>query len=919
MAKTFYVIDGHAQIYRSYYAPFRPLTSPAGEPTRATYVFFSSLFNLLRERKPDYLAMVLDAGDETVFRCDIYPEYKAHRDPPPEDLPPQADRIVQIMRLLGVPVFCQQGFEADDLMATLVRRMADDADVHTYLVSKDKDLEQLITDKAFLYDPGKGEVIDRAYLLENKGYAPEQVIDVQTLCGDTVDNIPGVKGVGLKTAAKLIAKYGTAQAVVDHADELTPKQRENVLAFAAQLPITRQLVTLKDDVAFDFALERARYLGLNADAVAPVFMELGFERLIEQLEKLQPAGDAGGAAGAGQAGGGDSAAAPAGMLFAPGPTQTDAVYELVDDVAKLAALGRKLAGVQVLALDTETTGLNPVASQLVGISLAWEEGRAYYVPLRAAVGQVVPRADVQRVLGPVLADPAVRKVGQNLKYDLVVLRACGLPVAGVHFDTMIASFVLEPLRRSHGMDALALELLGHRTIPITDLIGKGKNQISLDQVDTLHVAEYAGEDAEVTWRLYEKLRPQVEASSTRRLFEATEMPLVEVLAEMEFNGVALDVGVLADMSDELADRMIALQREVHQAAGHEFNIDSTKQLATVLYDECGLPALKKTATGRSTDADTLERLAAETDHVIPKLMLEYRELAKLKGTYLDTLPRMVCARTGRVHAGFNQTGAVTGRLSSSDPNLQNIPVRTEIGRRIRGAFVAGADDAVLLVADYSQIELRILAAFSQDEALLAAFKAGEDIHKAVAAQVNGVPLARITPEQRYDEGGELRDHLRADRVRARALSISEDEAAFIDRYHARFPRMKAYIDSVIADVRATGYAQTILGRRRPIAELHSRNRQQVALGERLAVNTVIQGSAADLIKQAMVDIHRAIQAGGLATRMLIQVHDELVFEVKKPDVEAHTALIREKMTTALPLDVPIVVDIGVGRSWLEAK
>jgi len=903
MPRSFYIIDGHAQIYRSYYAPFRPLTSPAGEPTRATYVFISTLFNLLRERKPDYLAMVLDVSDATVFRCDIYPEYKAHRDPPPEDLPVQAERIVKIVEGLGIPILRQEGFEADDLMATLARRYAAD-DLNVYLVSRDKDLEQLITERVFLFDPSKNEVVDRAALLENKGYTPEQVIDVQTLAGDSVDNIPGVKGIGLKTAAKLVAQFGSAEAVLANADKLSPKQAENVRAFAGQMPISRALVTLKDDVALDFDLEQARAAGINVDAVAPMFVELGFNRLLEQLETFRPR-DAGAA-----------------VVVKPAAPTAEATYTLIDDADKLAALVAKLSGVKTLAFDTETTGLNPVSSRLVGIALAWEAGQGYYIPVRAAVGKVVALADVRRLLGPILENPNIPKVGQNVKYDAVVLRQADIAVAGIAFDTMIASFVLEPLRRSHGMDALALELLGHRTIPITDLIGKGKDQISIDEVDTARVCEYAGEDAEVTWRLYEVLRPQIEQSGTRRLFEETEMPLVEVLAEMEHNGVVLDCDLLAQMSRELADRLLALTREIHVAAGHEFNIESTRQLATVLYDEQGLPVLKKTTTARSTDAETLEKLAEQTDHIIPRLMLEYRELTKLQGTYLEPLPKMVCARTGRVHASFHQTGAVTGRLSSSDPNLQNIPVRTEIGRRIRGAFVAGDPDSVLLVADYSQIELRILAAFSRDAALLAAFHAGQDIHAAVAAQVNGIPLSAVTPEQRSAAKavnfgiiyGQTAFGL------ARGLGISRSEAqAFIERYHARFSGMKAYIDQVIADVREKGYAETFLGRRRPIPELRSRNRQQVALGERLAVNTVIQGSAADLIKRAMIDIHREIKTQGLHTRMLIQVHDELVFEVRKRDVAAHTELIREKMTTALPLEVPIVVDIGTGRSWLDAK
>ncbi len=907
MPKTFYLIDGHAQIFRAYYAPFRPLNSPSGEPTKATYVFCSTLFNIIREQKPDYLAMALDVSDKTVFRREFFPEYKAHREPPPEDLEPQARRIVSLVQSMGIPILRKEGYEADDLMATLVRRLESE-DLHIFLVSKDKDLEQLVGDRVSLFDPGKNLTIDAAWLMENKGYTPQQAVEVQSLCGDTVDNIPGVKGVGPKTAAKLIAKYGSAEAVVAHADELTPKQRENVLAFAEQLPVTRRLVTLRTDVEFPFELAEARYTGIDLGTVRPVFEELGFTRLTEQLAAFGRSDE--------EAGGTDTVEAPADVPAVEGR------YALVDTAEKLAELARRMADVDCFAFDTETTGLNPVAARLVGISLSWEAGVGYYVPVRAAVGNVVTLDDVHRHLKPLLEDPQRRKVGQNLKYDIVVLRQAGIRVAGVDFDTLIASFVLDPLRRSHGLDALAADLLGHRMIPITDLIGKGKDQICIDEVESGRVCEYAGEDADISWRLAELLRPQIEASSTRPLFEQTEMPLVEVLAEMEHNGVTLDTALLARQSDELADRLMALAREIHAAAGHEFNIDSPKQLAVVLFDEQHLPVIKKTKTARSTDSETLEKLSADTDNPIPPLMLEYRELSKLKGTYLDTLPLMVCRDTGRIHAGFHQTGAITGRLSSSDPNLQNIPIRTDIGRRIRGAFVACDDDHTLIVADYSQVELRILAAFSRDAALLEAFESGLDIHAAVAAQVNGVPLEEVTSAQRSAAKavnfgiiyGQTAFGL------ARTLGIGRTEAqAFIDRYHAQYPGIVAFIDECIKKTRARGYAETILGRRRPIDQLHSRNRQQVALGERLAVNTVIQGSAADLIKRAMIEIHREIRERDLSLRMLIQVHDELVFESPVADAEAHCALVEKKMTTALPFDVPIVVDIGTGGSWLDAK
>ncbi|HNO80494.1 MAG TPA: DNA polymerase I [Phycisphaerae bacterium] len=902
MPKSLFVIDGHAQIYRSYYAPFRPLTSPTGEPTKAVHVFCSMLFNLLRTRKPDYLVMTLDVSDRTVFRCDIYPEYKAHRDPAPDDLSPQADRIIEIVGAMGIPILRQEGFEADDLMATLAKRVAGD-ELDVYLVSKDKDLEQVISDHVFLYDPAKDIVLDRAALLENKGYAPEQVIDIQTLSGDSVDNIPGVAGVGPKTAVKLIHKYGTAQAVVEHADELTPKQSENVKAFAEQLPITRQLVTLKDDVEFDFDLAAAKTDSLTFGHAKPTFELLGFNRLTDQLDELSGATEEQGE-------------------LALGSSETAGEYICIDTESALDALAQALARQSVFAIDTETTNINPVAADLAGISVSWEAGKGYYIPIRAAMCKCLPLELVRSKLADVLGNASIGKVGQNIKYDAIVLEQAKMPLGGIVFDTMIASFVLEPLRRSHGMDALVFELCRHRMIPISDLIGKGKDQLTIDQVDAAHVTEYAGEDADFTWRLYEILSKQLEDSSFKPLFEDVEMPLVSVLARMESNGVSLDEKLLGKMSDELGDRLLELTAEIHAAAGYAFNIASTKQLAVVLFDEQELPVIKKTKTGRSTDAATLEALAQQTNHPIPRLMLEYRELTKLKGTYLDTLPQMVCKKTNRIHAGFHQTGAVTGRLSSSDPNLQNIPIRTELGRRIRGAFVASGAERTLVVADYSQIELRVLAHFSKDEALLDAFENGLDIHAAVAAQVNDVAIDQVTSEQRSAAKavnfgivyGQTAFGL------ARSLGISQAAAKdFIERYNEQYPGIKGFVEQCINEAKEKGYAETILGRRRPIDELHSRNKQQQALGERLAVNTVIQGTAADMIKRAMIDIHGEIEANDLDVQMLIQVHDELVFEVAKSEVDTHMAMIRDKMINAIAFDVPIVVDIGVGATWLDAK
>lgn len=905
MAPTFYIIDGHAQIYRAFYAPFGELTSPTGEPTRATHVFCQMLFNLIRERKPDYLAMTMDVSDETVFRCDIDRNYKSNRDAAPEGLHVQVERIASIVSALGIPIFREPRFEADDLMATMVERLRKE-DVNIFLVSKDKDLDQLLSDRVRLYDPSTDAVLDTTALLQSKGYAPEQAVEVQTLVGDTTDNIPGVPGIGPKTAARLIAQYGSAQAVVDHAHELTPKMAERVKAFAPQLSLTRQLVTLRRDVPFAFQLTDCRLARLNVAAARPIFAELNFTRLRDVLESFA----------------GQSDQQPVAVEHRSQPGAQSGQYHLIDSLSLLDAFAAELARQPAFAFDTETTSLNPVQADLVGLSFAWKAGEAYYLPVRGTMGPLLPVDAVVARLKPVLENSSIAKIGHNSKYDILVARRLGISVAGVEFDTLLASFLLDPQRASHSLDSLAKTHFGHDMIPITDLIGKGKDQFTMDQVDTRRACEYAAEDADFTWQLAELFRPRIRGSHVERLFHETEMPLVEVLVEMEHHGIALNVKLLAELGESIEASLVELTRDVHRAAGHSFNIDSPKQLAAVLFDEQGLNVVKRTKTGRSTDAETLEALAAQSDHPIPRMVLEYRELAKLKGTYVDTLPRMVYPRTGRVHAHFNQTGAITGRLSSNDPNLQNIPVRTEMGRRIREAIVPGRPDCVLLAADYSQIELRLLAHFSQDPALLEAFYSGQDVHSAVAAQVNGVPLEEVTAAQRSAAKAVNFGIIYGQSAfgLSRSLGIPVGTAkAFIDTYFQRYPGIRIFIDQCVADARRTGYAETILGRRRPIEELRSRNRAQVAFGERIAVNTVVQGSAADLIKRAMIDIHRRIQSGVYSARMLIQVHDELVFEVPFADMEREAEMIRGHMANAIPLRVPIVVDIRWGRNWAEGK
>jgi DNA polymerase I len=917
MTRSLYVLDGHYQIYRAYHAPFARLTAPSGEPTKAIHAFCGMLFNLIRERKPDHLVMVMDTSDETVFRRDIDPQYKANREPPPEDFTPQLERIVAIVCAMNIPILTAPGFEADDLMATIAEHQAS-PDLDVFLVSKDKDLEQLITDHVYMYDVSKGGVIDGDYVREKKGYSPDQAIDVQTLMGDNTDNIPGIYGVGIKKAAALVNQFGSAQAVLDNADALTPKLKERVRAFTDQIDVTRKLVTLRRDVPMTFDLDATRFEGISADAVEPLFEELALNRLTDQLRTLaNPDAE-------------KPAARTPGTLFDDVPPDSadrqnsdtpPGEYHIIRSEKELSDFVDDLRGQDRFAFDTETTSLNPVDADLVGISIAWQAGHGYYIPVRG-LGETLPHETVVAALKPIFEDPLVKKAGHNLKFDIGILHQAGIKTQGVWFDTLLASFVLQSDRPSHGLKALTLELFGYQMTPITELIGRGKNQITIDRVDVDRVGRYAAEDADFTWRLVEYFEPRLASSPMQSLFDSIEMPLVEVLATMERNGVAIDTDALARMSTSMAKRIDELRGEIHDAAGHPFNVDSTKQLAVVLFDEMGLEVVRKTKTGRSTDADTLTTLAAASDCVIPRLVLEYRELTKLKNTYIDTLPTMVSRRTGRIHASFHQTGAQTGRLSSSDPNLQNIPVRTEAGREIRRAFVAGEPGHVLLTADYSQIELRVLAHFSKDETLSEAFRQDQDIHAFVAAQVNSIPIDQVTKQQRSAAKavnfgivyGQTPFGL------ARGLGISQTEAkAFIDTYFLRYPGIRFFIDRCIEEVRARGYAETIAGRRRNVDGLRSRNRQQVALAERIAVNTVIQGSAADMIKKAMIDIDQAITSENRPLKMLIQVHDELVFETPEDAVAQEAEMIRKKMECAIPLDVPISVDINWAQNWLEGK
>jgi len=914
MSKTLYIIDGHSQIYRAYFAPFRDLTSPGGEPTKATFVFCRQLLALIGGGKGDYLAMAVDGPVEQLQRREVFGDYKANRPPMPDDLLPQIDRIIEIVDAIGVPVLRAPGFEADDIIATAVERLAS-ADLHVVIVSRDKDLDQLLGDHVVLYDPQEDRTLDAAGLEAKKGYAPEKAVEIQTLSGDSTDNIPGIPGVGPKTAIKLIAKYGTADEVLAHADEQTPKLRENLLAHAANIPLSRELVTLCRTVPVDLDLEAMSTGALVPEAAKPIFVELGFSSLAAQLDAADDRSPD--AAPPPPAGGAEAMTT---AMTTAMSTAKDFKYTCVDTPAALDALAKTLTGVKRLAVDTETTSLRPMRAELVGICLAWRPGEAVYVPVRGPMGSTTLDIELVRdKLSPILADPDIEKIGQNLKYDLLVLGRAGFEVRGAMFDTMVAAHVLDSAAGGFGLDALAAQFLNHRCIPTKDIIGSGKSQIRMDAAPIDLVTQYGAEDADVTFRLAGVLGERLAADGLGELFADLEMPLMPVLAEMERTGIRVDPATLKRLEVALSGRADELREEIIAAAGHPFNPDSPKQLAVVLFEEMELPIVKKTKTGASTDSSVLEDLARLSD--LPELVLEYRKLTKLLGTYLKALAQCIHPSTGRVHTSFHQAGTVTGRLSSSDPNLQNIPIRTEQGRLIRSAFVA-EDGFVLLSADYSQVELRVLAHFCEDETLMRAFGEDRDIHRIVAAEVFGVSADDVTGEQRA----------RAKTVNfgiiygqtafglARTLRISRGEAAaFIKKYRKRFPRIDEFLRSCVAQAKANGYVATIFGRRRRIGGLDARNPSQRSAAERLAINSVVQGSAADLIKQAMINIARRIAAEGRPSRMLLQIHDELVFEIPPGAVDAEREMIVSEMSGAIELRVPLKVDTGVGSSWIDAK
>ena len=911
MAKSLYIIDGHAHIYAAYYARMRPLTSPSGEQTKAVYIFTTALIGLIQRQKPDMLAVALDSKEKT-FRSEIYAEYKAHRPPMPDDMPAQIDRIEQILKAMNISTLRIDGFEADDIIGTLAKRAATD-NIDTYICSKDKDMLQLLDEHTFMYDIKTGNITSPETMKIDMGISPNQFIDCLALQGDTADNVPGVPDVGPKTALSWIQKYGSIDNLYEHIDEIKGKRGDNLKKFKDKAAMSKELVTINCDTPINIDYNDLALKEFNETELSQLFTELGFNRLISQLglstnelpEKtttdnklsLQQIGE-------------------------PASAKTiEHDYQLIDTQEKFDKFLTELKKQKLFAFDTETTSIDAMRADLVGLSFSWQATKAFYLPVKAPLGS--NHLDIKmlrRELGPILADKKIKKIGQNIKYDLLVLQNAGLPVKDVHFDTMVASYCLDP-SRSHSMDNMAADFLNYECIPITSLIGKGKNQLTFDMVDTAAACEYAAEDADITYQLYIYLNGLLEKEpEIKKLFEEVEMPLVTVLTAMEYNGVSLDTGLLRNMSGQITEELEKLTEQIYEHAGSVFNIDSPKQLAEILFDRLNLTSIRSGKAGRSTDAFVLEQISYQ--HPIVELILQYRTLSKLKNTYVDKLGLLINPRTNRLHASFNQTITTTGRLSSSNPNLQNIPIRTEIGRKIRAAFVPEKDSDCILSCDYSQIELRLLAHFSKDRELMTAFAEDKDIHRFVASQIYNCPIEDVTSEMRsrcktvnfgviYGQGAF---------GLSQTIGISQAEARkFIDDYYARYSSIRKFMDDCIDLARQNGYAETILHRRRKIQNLNSKNSNKRSQAERLAVNTVIQGTAADLIKVAMINIQQKIEADKLPVRMILQIHDELVFELPSKEADKHSKWIEDKMINAIKLDVPLKVDISKGSTWLNEK
>lgn len=924
--KRLFLLDGHALVYRAHFAFItRPLINSKGMNTSAVTGFTRTLWDLLQNQKPTHIAVAFDPPGPT-FRHDMYEPYKANRDEQPEDISNALPYIEQIVKAFKIPIVMLSGYEADDVIGTLAKQA--EAEGYTvYMVTPDKDYAQLVSPKIKMYKPsrqGNGvEILGEQEVLEKwEIVRPDQVIDILGLQGDSVDNIPGVPGIGAKTAVKLLAKYDTVEGLLANSHELKGKQKENVEKFADQARLSKQLATIDINVPIQFDPHAFILDPFDRDKLSEIFRELEFRSLAKQIlgEDDTPANDAGTQGSLFDETATAAPKAPPAHSVADKNIENTAheyhLFETKEQQQKLVALLQKHKS---FCFDTETTGIDANEAELVGMSFAVKSGEAYYVPVPA---EKEAAKEVVELFRPLFEDIKIQKVGQNIKYDALILKWFGVELNGPLFDTMVVHYLIEPELR-HNMDYLAETYLKYQPVKIESLLGKkGKAQITMRDVPVEEVTDYAAEDADITLQLKEYLAPRLIEEGLQKLYESVEGPLVKVLTDMEYEGIRLDAAYLEEYSEELTESILSLEQTIYEKAGAQFNIGSPKQVGEILFDKLKIPyRWRKTKTGQySTNEEKLAELAH--DNPVVNDILSYRQLTKLKSTYVDALPKMINPRSGRIHSSFNQALAATGRLSSNNPNLQNIPIRTPEGAKVREAFIPRDDDHLLLAADYSQIELRLIAEISKDEAMLEAFQAGQDIHSATAARVFGVPYDEVSREQRY----------RAKTVNfsiiygagstnlSRQLDISRAEAKdLIEAYFTQYNGLKEYMDQTVENARKKGYVTTLMGRRRYLRDIDSKNGALRSHAERNAINTPIQGSAADMIKIAMINVHNALKEGNFNTKMILQVHDELVFDVPKDELEAVKPIIESNMKNTIPgLKVPIVVEQGVGKNWLEA-
>jgi DNA polymerase-1 len=892
MSNTLYIVDTFSLIFQVFHA-VTEMTGPQGQPTNAVFGFTRDLMNLRRDQPLTHLICAIDSSGPGA-RNDIYPEYKANRSETPVDLVPQIPMVIDVIKGFGVPAISHEKWEADDVIATLTRQAVEQG-FDVCIVTSDKDIRQLLGPKVTMYNVRKDTIFDVAALHDVWGIRPDQVVDFQSLTGDSVDNVPGVPLIGPKKASALLEKFGTLDEVLAHPDEAPgAKLRENLKTFADQARLSRELVRLNDQLPIEFNAEHAAITEPDRDRLLELFTEYGFRRFADEMR--EPA-------------------------VSNAVTKVERTWATIDTPESFSRFLDELKQQPRFCVDLETTGLNAVRADIVGWAFSWKAGSGYYLPVDAPPGQ--PALDPKTVLdavGPLLEDPDIEIVNQNIKYDMLVLRRVGVTLRGIGVDPMVGDYLLDAGARSHGLTALAERYLAHNMIPISDLIGSGKKQKKMFEVDVTDAAEYASEDADIAFQLAEVIAGELKRENLWDLYWDLERPLIPVLVEMEYTGIRVDVDELQQQSAQLTGRLDELVVEIYGLAGREFNIGSPKQVAEVLFNELKLPVLKRTKTGPSTRQDVLEKLAPL--HPLPAKMTEHRHLSKLKGTYLDALPELVNPDTGRIHASFNQVVAATGRLSASSPNLQNIPIRTEEGRRVRKAFTAGHKGWKLVCADYSQIELRMLAHFSHDEAMLYAFREGADIHTAVAAEIFNVGLDDIDSQQRRVAKAVNFGVIygQSPYGLAETLGIGQADAAeFIDNYFLKYAGVERYLREVLRECAESGYARTILGRRRKISGVRPDAGMQRNLAERTAINTVVQGSAADLIKRAMINLHERLIREQHPANMLLQIHDELIFESPAADVPSLIEMVQTEMTTALELDVPLEIDVSVGDNWLEIK